>query len=84
MLSSVKVPVLLTHHFWTIDESTGSLVGALSGEQATRARQLIEATGQRVEIQTFPTMGHSMHGQHPGLFSTTLIEWASGLLAETR
>ena len=33
MLSSVKVPVLLTHHFWTIDESTGSLVGALSGEQ---------------------------------------------------
>jgi hypothetical protein len=27
-------------------------------------------------------MGHSMHGQDPELFSTTLVEWASGLLAE--
>jgi hypothetical protein len=81
MLSSVKVPVLLTHHFWTIDERTGSLVGALSGEQATRACQLIEATGQTVEMQSFPTMGHSMHGQDPALFSTTLTAWASGLLA---
>jgi pimeloyl-ACP methyl ester carboxylesterase len=84
MLSSVKVPVLVTHHFWTIDESTGGLVGALSGEQATRARQLIEATGQPVEFQSFPTMGHSMHGQDPGLFSTTLVEWASGLLTEAQ
>jgi hypothetical protein len=82
MLASVKVPVLLTHHFWTVDESTGSLLGALSGEQETRARQLIEAAGQRIEVQSFPTMGHSMHGQDPQLFSTTLIEWASRLLAQ--
>jgi pimeloyl-ACP methyl ester carboxylesterase len=82
MLSSVKVPVLLTHHFWTIDESTRSLVGALSGEQENRARQLIEAAGQKFEVQSFPTMGHSMHGQDARLFATTLVEWASGLPAE--
>ena len=82
MLASVKVPVLLTHHFWTVDESTGSLLGALSGEQETRARQLIEAAGQRIEVQSFPTMGHSMHGQDPRLFSTTLIEWATRLRTE--
>jgi pimeloyl-ACP methyl ester carboxylesterase len=76
MLSSVKVPVLLTQHFWTIDETSGALAGALSGEQAARARELIEAAGQQVEFQSFPTMGHSMHGQDPALFATTLIEWA--------
>jgi hypothetical protein len=79
MLSSVKVPVLLTQHFWMIEEKTGSLAGALSGDQATRARQLIEAAGQKVSFQSFPTMGHSMHGQDPQLFSTTLVEWAATL-----
>jgi len=57
MLSSVKVPVLLTHHFWTIDESTGSLVGALSGEQAMRARQLIEATRPEGGVSIVPENG---------------------------
>jgi hypothetical protein len=79
LLSSVKVPVLLTQHFWTTEESTGSLLGALSGEQATRVRQLIEVSGQQVDFQSFPTMGHSMHGQDPQLFATTLTEWASTL-----
>jgi pimeloyl-ACP methyl ester carboxylesterase len=79
MLSSVKVPVLLTQHFWMIEETTGSLAGALSGDQAARARQLIESTGQRVTFQSFPSMGHSMHGQDPQLFSNTLVEWAATL-----
>ncbi len=39
MLSSVKVPVLLTHHFRMIDEQTGGVRGAMSDVQAhTRAR----------------------------------------------
>jgi pimeloyl-ACP methyl ester carboxylesterase len=80
MLSSVKVPVLLTHHFWMIEEGTGSLAGALSGEQATRARQLIEAAGQDVEYRSFSGVGHSMHGQDPELYSTTLLEWAAALM----
>jgi pimeloyl-ACP methyl ester carboxylesterase len=84
MLSSVKVPVLLTHHFWRLEESTGSLAGALSGEQEARVRQLVEATGQKIDVQSFPTMGHSMHGQDPQLFATTLIDWASGLPGAAR
>jgi hypothetical protein len=44
----------------------------------------MEATGQRIDVQSFPTMGHSMHGQDPQLFSTTLVEWASGLPAPAR
>jgi pimeloyl-ACP methyl ester carboxylesterase len=80
MLSSVKVPVLLTQHFWTIEESSGCLFGALSGEQATRVRQLIEAAGQRVDFASFPSMGHAMHTQDPQLYATTFSDWASTLL----
>ncbi len=79
MLSSVKVPVLLTHHFHAVDEEKGLLMGALSDLQARRARELIEAAGQRLDYRTFPTMGHSMHGQDPALFGQTLAEWAKTL-----
>jgi hypothetical protein len=79
MLSSVNVPVMLTHHFRMIDEATGALVGALSDLQAARARALIGAAGQRVDYRSFPTMGHSMHGQDPKLFRDTLVEWAETL-----
>jgi pimeloyl-ACP methyl ester carboxylesterase len=77
MLSSVKVPVLLTQHFHMIDETTGMLAGALSDEQSERARSLIESTGQKLEYRSFPTMGHSMHGQDPELYAATVTEWAS-------
>lgn len=79
MLSSVKVPVLLTHHFRGIDEATGALVGALSDLQAARARELVHAAGQDVDYRSFPAMGHSMHGQDPKLFRDTLVEWAAAL-----
>ena len=62
-----------------VDDAAGHVHGDHAGEQATRARQLIAAAGQRVEVQSFPTMGHSMHGQDPQLFSTILVEWASTL-----
>ncbi len=79
MLSSVKAPVLLTQHFRMIEKASGSLLGAISDDQASRVQQLVTEAGQMVDYQSFPTMGHSMHGQDPQLFSTTLIDWSSGL-----
>ncbi len=45
MLSSVKVPVLLTHHFRMLDEETGGVRGALADVQAKRVRELITGGG---------------------------------------
>ena len=59
MLASVKVPVLLTHHFRKVDDASGDLLGALSDTQAARVRALIESAGGIVDYQSFPTMGHS-------------------------
>jgi hypothetical protein len=41
--------------------------------------RVVDASGQRIDCQSFPTMGHSMHGQEPPLFASTLIEWAKSL-----
>jgi pimeloyl-ACP methyl ester carboxylesterase len=79
MLASVKVPVLLTHHFRKVDENAGTLLGALSDLQAARVREQIETAGQQVEYRSFPTMGHAMHQQDPKLFAETLIEWTAKL-----
>ena len=79
MLSHVKVPVLFTHHFRAIDDASGSLIGACTDEQARRVVELVENTDQSITYQSFPTMGHAMHGQDPALFARTLIEWTSVL-----
>jgi len=79
MLARVKTPVLFTHHFRRVDEGSGVLMGAISDVQAARARILIEAAGQSFDYRSFPTMGHSMHGQDPALFAATLTEWALAL-----
>jgi pimeloyl-ACP methyl ester carboxylesterase len=79
MLASVKVPVLLTHHFRMIDEATGALMGALSDLAASRVRQLVESAGQKAEYRSFPGMGHAMHSQDPKLFAETLVGWAATL-----
>ncbi len=84
MLSRVKVPVLLTHHFHIVDEATGSLIGALSDLQASRVRELVTAAGQPFDYQSFPQMGHSMHGQDPQLFADVLLKWAAMLPPEAR
>ena len=78
MLSSVKCPVLITHHFRMVD-GQGRLLGALSDVQAEYARALIEKTGSPVTYLSFPRMGHSMHGQDPELFTKTLVDWAMTL-----
>ena len=79
LLSSVKVPVLFTHHFRHVEEKTGFLMGALSDLQAARARELITAAGQPCDSQSFPQMSHSMHGQDPALFTRILVDWAASL-----
>jgi len=81
MLASVKVPVLLTHHFRQVDEQTGQLMGALSDLQAAHTRELIVGAGQSVDYRSFPEMGHSMHGQDPQLFADTLIDWTTTVLS---
>ncbi len=79
MLASVKVPVLFTHHFRRVDAATGTLMGAVSDLQATRARELVEGAGQPFEYRSFPEMPHSMHGADPALFARTVTEWAAAL-----
>ncbi len=80
MLRSVKVPqVLLTHHFRVVDETTGTLMGALADVQATRVRELLQQAGVAVEYRSFPAVGHSMHGTEPDLYVDTLLEWVAGL-----
>jgi pimeloyl-ACP methyl ester carboxylesterase len=75
MLRSVKVPVLVTHHFRAVDESTGLLMGALSDLHAKRALDLLGEAGVTATYRSFDQMGHSMHGQDPQLFADTVVEW---------
>lgn len=79
MLRQVKIPVLFTHHTRQINERTGRLFGALSDTQANRVKHLIEEAGQRLDYQSFPDMGHSMHGQDPALYARTLKTWTDSL-----
>src|SRR5262245_59911208 len=58
MLASVKVPVLFTHHFRTID-ANGVLIGAISDVQVARVRALVTGAGQPFDSRPFPEMGHS-------------------------
>jgi pimeloyl-ACP methyl ester carboxylesterase len=79
MLRSVKVPVLLTHHFRVVDEGTGRLLGALADVQAARVRELLAEAGVPVDYRSFPDVGHSMHGTKPDLYVDTLLDWVAGL-----
>jgi len=79
MLSSVKVPVLLTHHFRMDDEQTGGVRGAMSEIQAKRVRDLVAAAGQSIDYVSLPMMGHVMHQQDPNQFVKVLVEWAAKL-----
>src|ERR1700722_977696 len=77
MLRAVKVPVLFTHHFRRVDETTGFVMGAIADLQVGRVRAIIEEVGQPFDYRSFPQMGHSMHGQDPQLFADTLSAWAA-------
>jgi pimeloyl-ACP methyl ester carboxylesterase len=79
MLRSVKVPVLLTHHFRMVDEATGLLIGAMADVQAQRVQELLAEAGVPCDYREFPTVGHSMHGTEPDVFVDTLVDWAGTL-----
>lgn len=79
LLSQVKVPVMLTHHSRSINPDTGHLVGALSDLQATKASELITATGVAFDYRSFPDAMHAMHATDPQLFTDTLTQWAATL-----
>jgi pimeloyl-ACP methyl ester carboxylesterase len=84
MLKAVKVPVLFTHHFHHVDETTGFVMGAISDLQAGQVRAIIEEAGQPFDYRSFPQMGHAMHGLDPQLFANTLSEWAGAILESGR
>ncbi len=79
MLASVKVPVLFTHHFRTVDETTGALMGASSDLQVERVRELVTGAGNRFDYVDLPTMPHSLHGADERLYVDTLLGWAGTL-----
>jgi pimeloyl-ACP methyl ester carboxylesterase len=80
MLRSVEVPaVLLTHHARVSDEASGFLLGAMTDQQAQRARDLLTGAGVDVRYRSFPDVGHSMHGEKPQLYVETLLDWYEGL-----
>ena len=81
MLRAVKVPVLFTHHFRRLDADSGFLMGASSDLQAKRVVELLGEAGVPVDYRSFETMGHSMHGQDPRLFTDTVFDWSSKLPA---
>ena len=79
MLGAVTVPVLFTHHFRTIHEETGSLMGAISDVQVARVRRLVTGAGQPFEYVDLPSTPHSLHGADPRLYVDTLVGWAATL-----
>jgi pimeloyl-ACP methyl ester carboxylesterase len=84
MLAAVKVPILFTHHFHAVDETSGALLGAISDLQTARVAQLVAGAGQPFDYRSFPEMGHSMHGQDPQLFTNTLVDWVESISAPPR
>jgi pimeloyl-ACP methyl ester carboxylesterase len=79
MLAQVKVPVLFTHHFRMVDETSGVLMGAISDQQVERVRQLVTDAGNRFDYVSFPSTPHSFHGHDARLYVDTLLEWTAKL-----
>ena len=79
MLAKVKCPVLYTHHFRHVDETSGTLMGAASDLQARRVCELVTGARASIDYQSFPQMPHSMHGSDPKLFAKLLVEFAAKL-----
>ncbi|MER5551987.1 alpha/beta hydrolase [Streptomyces sp. NPDC002793] len=79
MLPQVKTPVLLTHHMRGIDPDTGDLIGALSDEQAARARLLMESAGVKVDYESVPDAVHTLHQFDPSRYVEIFRQWAATL-----
>ncbi|GLZ47828.1 alpha/beta hydrolase [Actinomycetospora sp. NBRC 106375] len=83
MLRQVRVPVLFTHHFRTVDEQTGRLIGASTDQQARRVRDLVAEAGQRIDYRSFPEVPHSMHEHAPKLYVEAVLDFVATLDQET-
>jgi pimeloyl-ACP methyl ester carboxylesterase len=83
MLGSVDVPVLFTHHFRAVDDTSGVLMGACSDLQVERVRELVTGAGNRFDYVSLPTTPHSLHGHDPRLYVDTLVAWAEQLPGST-
>lgn len=81
MLAQVKVPMLLTHHFRTIQPETGTLVGALTDLQASMARDIVTKAGQSFTYVDAPDAAHSMHAADASRFAKILSNWMNTLPA---
>ncbi|WP_198961536.1 hypothetical protein [Pseudonocardia sp. MH-G8] len=79
MLRQVKTPVLLTHHRRSVDPEAGNLMGAISDQQAARARQLMEGAGVRVGYESIPDAAHVMHQADPVTYTEILRRWTTTL-----
>jgi pimeloyl-ACP methyl ester carboxylesterase len=79
MLASVRAPVLLTHHFRAVDPVSGSQMGAISDEQAQRARELVTQAGQRCDYISMPDAAHQLHASDPETFCRVLLDWSGTL-----
>jgi pimeloyl-ACP methyl ester carboxylesterase len=79
MLSSVTVPVLLTHHYRELDPATGGLMGAISDEQVARVGALISDAEQPFEVVDLPDMVHAMHRHDPAQFAHIIRTWSGDL-----
>jgi len=75
----VRVPVLLTHHFRTVDAATGRLVGASSDDQARRAREIVTAAGGRIDYRDFPDAPHAMHEHLPKQYVEAVLDFVATL-----
>jgi hypothetical protein len=78
MLTHVKVPVLVTHHF-PVDPDSGNLIGAISDQLVEHVRRPIEGTGNSFTYRVFPAMPHSMHGHDPATYAKVAADWLAAL-----
>ncbi len=79
MLAAARVPMLLTHHMRSVDEATGTLMGALTDLQARRAGELVKGAGQPFDYLSLPDAAHAMHSAQPERFATVIGDWAKAL-----
>jgi pimeloyl-ACP methyl ester carboxylesterase len=75
MLSHVKTPVLLTHHFRHVDPESNILLGAMSDLQAAHVCKLVKAAGCTIDYKSLPDAAHAMHTADPARFVKVLVDW---------
>lgn len=72
-LARIRVPSVLIHTNWSYDDN-GILLAAMSGEEAERARSLIEG----VEFHKVDS-GHAFHFERPAQFLEIVLDFAGRL-----